>query len=89
MDSPSLHQLQNLVHSIVLDRLHDGQLDESGLTITDLKRLEDCLVRGLTAVFHNRVSYPGQEAQTRGPADDKTPATARNGADAPRNGNGH
>ncbi len=46
---------------MILDRLHDGQLDESGLSITDLKRIEDTLVHGLTAVFHNRVRYPGQD----------------------------
>jgi hypothetical protein len=61
LDSPSVGQLRNLVHDLIMDRLHDGQLDESQLTITDLKRLEDCLVRGLTAVFHSRVTYPGQE----------------------------
>ncbi len=61
MGSPSAGQLRNLVHQIILDRLHDGQFDESGLTITDLKRLEDTLVHGLAAVFHNRVRYPGQE----------------------------
>ncbi len=61
LDSPSVGQLQNLVHDIILDRLHDGQLDESNLTITDLKHLEDALVWGLAAVFHSRVSYPDQE----------------------------
>ena len=48
--------------------MHDGQLDESGLTVTDLKRMEDCLVRGLGAVFHNRISYPGQEKLEKEPA---------------------
>jgi len=61
LKSPSASQLRDLVHSIIMDRLHDGQLDESTLTITDLKRIEETLVRGLGAVFHNRVSYPGQE----------------------------
>jgi len=65
MSSPSAGQLRNLVHQIILDRLHDGQLDESGLTITDLKRLEDTLVHGLAAVFHNRLRYPGQEKLER------------------------
>jgi len=59
--SPTLAQLRNMTHDIIMDRLHDGQLDESGLSITDLKRIEDTLVHGLTAVFHNRVRYPGQE----------------------------
>lgn len=61
LKSPSVGQLRSLVRDTILDRLHDGQLDDSDLTIPDLKRLEDALVRGLAAVFHNRVSYPGQE----------------------------
>jgi putative nucleotidyltransferase with HDIG domain len=65
LDSPSVGQLRNLVRDIVLDRLHDGQLDDSGLTITDLKKLQECLVHGLTAVFHSRISYPGQEENSK------------------------
>lgn len=89
IEAPSIGQLHNLVRGIILDRLHDGQLDESGLTITDLKRLEDCLVRGLTAVFHSRVSYPGQEEQPpRAGKEKRTPAPARAAADGPRDADG-
>jgi membrane-associated HD superfamily phosphohydrolase len=69
LDSPSVGQLRNLVHDLILDRLHDGQLDDSTLNITDLKVLEDCLVHGLTAVFHSRISYPGQEKVAQQQAD--------------------
>ena len=61
--SPSARQVSDQVHGILMERLHDGQLDESGLTITDLSRIEETLVRGLSAVFHKRVRYPGQEEQ--------------------------
>ena len=61
MGSPTPEQLRNLVRQIILDRLNDGQLDESSLTITDVKRIEDTLVHGLAAAYHNRVRYPGQE----------------------------
>jgi hypothetical protein len=61
MGSPTPAQLRNLVRQIILDRLNDGQLDESSLTITDVKRIGDTLVHGLAAAFHNRVRYPGQE----------------------------
>jgi len=77
MQSPSPGQVRNLVHQIILDRLHDGQLDESGLTITDLKTLEDSLVHGLLAVFHHRVRYPGQEELEREPT--TQPDVRRNG----------
>ena len=69
LDSPSPSNVAELVHQILLDRLHDGQLDESGLTVTDLDRIEDALVRGLRAVFHSRIRYPDQEeANGQGPA---------------------
>ena len=61
LESLSSARISSLVHEIILDRLHDGQLSESGLTITDLNRIEETLVRGLNAAFHNRVRYPSQE----------------------------
>ncbi len=61
VEGGSQKQIKNVVHEIIMDRLHDGQLDESGLTVPDLKRLEDSIVHGLGAVFHSRVRYPGQE----------------------------
>jgi membrane-associated HD superfamily phosphohydrolase len=81
LDNPSVGQLRNLVNGIIMDRLHDGQLDESGLSITDLKKLEDCLVHGLTAVFHNRIAYPGQDKAGDAPAGPDAPPL--NGENAP------
>ncbi len=63
MQSPSPDQVRKTTREIILGRLHDGQLDESGLTITDLKKLEDSLVRSVRAIFHNRVRYPGQDSE--------------------------
>jgi len=61
LQDPGAAKIAELVHQTILDRLHDRQLDDSGLTIPDLARLENALNRGLTAVFHKRVKYPGQE----------------------------
>jgi hypothetical protein len=63
LDAPSASKIKELVHGIILDRLHDGQLSESGLTVTDLDRIENTLVRGLNAVFHRRIAYPEQEEE--------------------------
>ncbi len=61
LESPGTEKIKEVVHKIVLDRLHDGQLDHSDLTIPDLSRLQQALIRGLTALFHKRVKYPDQE----------------------------
>jgi hypothetical protein len=58
--NPGPSRLASIVHGIIMDRLHDGQLDESALTVTDVARIEKALTRSLTAVYHGRVPYPGQ-----------------------------
>ena len=58
--SPTANRLTGLVHDIIMERLHDGQFDESELSITDLARIEQTLARSLGAVYHSRVPYPGQ-----------------------------
>ena len=66
LKAPTPGKIEDLVHTIILDRLHDGQLDESGISVTDVRRIEDTLVRGLNAVYHTRVRYPDQaEEQMR------------------------
>lgn len=57
---PTPQRLRDLVHEIVLKRLHDGQFDECGLNLRELRLVEDSLVKSLTAVHHGRVKYPSQ-----------------------------
>ncbi|MCX5684711.1 MAG: HDIG domain-containing protein [Planctomycetota bacterium] len=46
------------VHDIVMKRLLDGQLDASGLTLTDLHTVEETLTKTLLSVYHARTVYP-------------------------------
>jgi membrane-associated HD superfamily phosphohydrolase len=39
----------------------DGQFDECGLTLQEVRQINDSLIKSLTAVYHGRVKYPGQE----------------------------
>jgi len=39
-------------------KLMDGQLDECELTLTDVHKIEQNLIRSLTSVFHGRIKYP-------------------------------
>lgn len=57
---PNPARLQDLVHEIVMKRLHDGQFDECGLNLRELHLIEDSLIKTLTAVYHGRVKYPSQ-----------------------------
>lgn len=50
--------LSKLVHDLVMKRLLDGQFEESGLTLTQLHRIEESLCKSLIALFHARIKYP-------------------------------
>ncbi|MCA9267575.1 MAG: HDIG domain-containing protein, partial [Planctomycetales bacterium] len=58
---PTPSRIESLVEDIALKRLLDGQFDESGLTLTELRLIQDSLVKSLTAVYHGRVKYPDQQ----------------------------
>ena len=54
----SAERVQATVHEMIMKRLLDGQLDRSGLTLSDLHKIEDTLTKTLLSVYHGRVSYP-------------------------------
>jgi cyclic-di-AMP phosphodiesterase PgpH len=59
--APTPGSMRKLVRDMMMRRLLDGQFDESGLTLTDLHRVEESLVKGLTALYHSRIKYPEPE----------------------------
>jgi hypothetical protein len=74
-------KIKTTVHDMVMKRLLDGQLDNSGLTMNDLTRIEEALTKTLLSVYHGRIQYPGQaeaaEAQEAGEAGKAEPPAAR------------
>jgi putative nucleotidyltransferase with HDIG domain len=52
-------RVEAVVREIVRERLEDGQLDESTLTLRDLSAITDAFLRLLKSIiFHTRVEYP-------------------------------
>jgi membrane-associated HD superfamily phosphohydrolase len=47
-----------MVHDLLMKRLLDGQFEESGLTLTELRQIEESLTKSLIALFHARIKYP-------------------------------
>jgi putative nucleotidyltransferase with HDIG domain len=58
---PTPSRIESLVADISRKRLLDGQFDECGLTLEEVRKIGDSLVKSLTAVYHGRVKYPDQE----------------------------
>jgi len=57
---PTPSRIEGVVNDIAMKRLLDGQFDESGLTLQELRIVQDSLIKSLTAVYHGRVKYPDQ-----------------------------
>jgi putative nucleotidyltransferase with HDIG domain len=55
--------VEQLVQRIVYGKLHLGQLDESGLTVAELKKLANTLVVTLKHANHGRIEYPWQKEE--------------------------
>ncbi|MCB8945625.1 MAG: HDIG domain-containing protein [Ardenticatenaceae bacterium] len=53
--------IEKLVNSIIDSDLTDGQLDESGLTLGDIKLIRASFIETLKGRYHVRVKYPGNE----------------------------
>ena len=50
--------LEEIVHRLIDERVADGQLDESALTLRDLKLVRESLIDTLVGVYHPRIAYP-------------------------------
>ena len=68
-------KIKTTVHDMVMKRLLDGQLDDSGLTMNDLKRIEEALTKTLLSVYHGRIAYPGQREAEETEEAEKTKAS--------------
>ena len=51
-------EIEHIITEAIKARLDDGQLDESDLTLRDLKEIQAAFLSVLKGVFHPRVKYP-------------------------------
>lgn len=65
MDQPSMEKIQEFVHQLIEDRINDGQLDETGLNLQEIRMIEKSLVSGLSSSFHSRIKYPKMKKEAK------------------------
>jgi len=58
MSEPTPSRIDSLVREIAQKRLADAQLDDCPITIKEMRKIEQSLIRELTAMFHTRIRYP-------------------------------
>lgn len=58
IEEPSAKKLRSLIDEIIDERFRDGQLNNSSLTLVDLKKIRDSFLPILLGIHHLRVEYP-------------------------------
>jgi putative nucleotidyltransferase with HDIG domain len=66
----SVEEIEELVDSLIQNRMRDGQLDDSDLTLRDLQKVRDTLVSVLQGSYHPRIKYPQDSLPEEGEGKD-------------------
>jgi putative nucleotidyltransferase with HDIG domain len=60
------NKVEAKIRALVKQKLDDGQFDDSGLTLNELKTVEKSVVNSIVASMHGRIQYPeGPEKQAQ------------------------
>ncbi len=63
MTDPNQEKIEQLVTSIITDRINDQQLNECDITLKELEIIGQTLCETLHGIFHNRIKYPEMEKE--------------------------
>jgi cyclic-di-AMP phosphodiesterase PgpH len=76
LKNPTAGRLRKLVEELIEKRFLDGELDESDLTMRDVKGIIDGFISVLAGIYHKRIEYPGSDDKksntTNEPAEKET-----------------
>jgi len=63
LEHPTPQKVESTVRHIIEERLNDGQLDKSPITLKDLNVIGEAFIKVLTGMFHLRIEYPEIHSQ--------------------------
>lgn len=66
VEPPTRENFDAMVQRIFFVKLRQGQLDESGLTLDELRTITGNITDTLCSAFHNRIKYPWQDRKEKG-----------------------
>ncbi|WP_226036938.1 HD family phosphohydrolase [Aquibacillus saliphilus] len=63
LENPTKDKIEEIVNSIINDRLMDGQLNDSSLTFRELESIQKAICEALNGIFHSRIQYPKEKVK--------------------------
>jgi putative nucleotidyltransferase with HDIG domain len=58
IENPNYQKLEGLVNKIIYNKLNDGELEETNLSMIDLNIIKNSFLTVLSGIFHTRIEYP-------------------------------
>jgi cyclic-di-AMP phosphodiesterase PgpH len=71
IEDPDVTKVENIIDNIVEARVDDGQLDNSPITLADLKKIKEAFMNILLGQHHKRIRYPKQDEIEKGEDENK------------------
>jgi len=65
LERPTPQRIDDLINGIIDDRIADHQLDESPLTLAEIRRMAESFRSTLVSMLHARVAYPKREEKEK------------------------
>lgn len=58
LSKPSSNRVEAMIKRMVKDKLDDGQLDQSDLTLKELDQISEAFLYIMSGIYHSRIEYP-------------------------------
>ncbi len=58
LSKPSSSRVETMARRMIKDKLEDGQLDQSDLTLKELDQIAESFIYIMSGIYHQRVEYP-------------------------------
>jgi cyclic-di-AMP phosphodiesterase PgpH len=58
---PTSNRIEVMIRRMIKEKLEDGQLDQSDLTLKDLDIIADVFIYIMSGIYHSRIEYPEKE----------------------------
>jgi len=77
LKSPTITNLKRVINDLINNLIQDGQLDDSSLSLKDLKSIAASFLSTLDNIYHQRIEYPGFDFEMKNAKNNK-PAKSSN-----------
>jgi cyclic-di-AMP phosphodiesterase PgpH len=67
LQDPTPERVRDLIENIVEGKIRDGQLDESPVTLREIRQIKEQFVKVLSGIHHHRIDYPQTRHLTESP----------------------